>query len=102
MRSHALHEPREEHEEHEEHQGHQGREGQEGHDKHAGHSVEMFRDKFWGSAALTVPTVVWSPMVQQWLAATRDRIMDHLEERIRRIRDSLMEQRRAPPLALTR
>jgi len=26
----------------------------------------MFRDKFWGSAALTVPTVVWSPMVQQW------------------------------------
>ena len=27
----------------------------------------MFRDKFWGSLALTVPTVVWSPMVQQWL-----------------------------------
>lgn len=27
----------------------------------------MFRDKFWGSFALTVPTVVWSPMVQQWL-----------------------------------
>src|SRR6266516_3616931 len=37
------------------------------HDKHAGHSVEMFRDKFWCSVALTVPTVVWSPMVQQWL-----------------------------------
>ena len=27
----------------------------------------MFRDKFWGSLALTVPTVGWSPMVQQWL-----------------------------------
>jgi len=27
----------------------------------------MFRDKFWGSLALTVPTLVWSPMVQQWL-----------------------------------
>jgi Cu2+-exporting ATPase len=27
----------------------------------------MFRDKFWGSLGLTVPTVVWSPMVQQWL-----------------------------------
>jgi Cu2+-exporting ATPase len=30
----------------------------------------MFRDKFWGSVALTVPTVVWSPMVQQWLGLT--------------------------------
>ena len=37
------------------------------HDKHAGHSVAMFRDKFWWSVALTVPTVIWSPMVQQWL-----------------------------------
>ncbi len=55
------------HEAHDEHQGHQGHQGHEGHDMHAGHSVEMFRDKFWGSAALTVPTVVWSPMVQQWL-----------------------------------
>ncbi|PYO09936.1 MAG: heavy metal translocating P-type ATPase, partial [Gemmatimonadetes bacterium] len=27
----------------------------------------MFRDKFWWSVALTVPTVIWSPMVQQWL-----------------------------------
>src|SRR5947207_1423859 len=37
------------------------------HDKHAGHSVAMFRDKFWWSVALTVPTVIWSPMVEQWL-----------------------------------
>jgi len=37
------------------------------HDKHAGHSVEMFRDKFWWSVVLTVPTVIWSPTVQQWL-----------------------------------
>jgi len=27
----------------------------------------MFRDKFWWSVALTLPTVVWSPMIQQWL-----------------------------------
>jgi Cu2+-exporting ATPase len=27
----------------------------------------MFRDKFWGSVALTIPTVLWSPIVQQWL-----------------------------------
>jgi Cu2+-exporting ATPase len=38
-----------------------------GHDKHAGHSVEMFRDRFWWSVALTAPTVIWSPMVQEWL-----------------------------------
>ena len=37
------------------------------HDKHAGHSVEMFRDKFWWSVVLTIPTVAWSPMVEQWL-----------------------------------
>jgi Cu2+-exporting ATPase len=37
------------------------------HDQHTGHSPEMFRDKFWWSVALTVPTVVWSPMIQQWL-----------------------------------
>jgi hypothetical protein len=27
------------------------------HDRHAGHSVAMFRDKFWISLALTVPTL---------------------------------------------
>ncbi len=47
--------------------GHTDHQGHEGHDQHAGHSVEMFRDKFWWSIALTVPTLVWSPMVQQWL-----------------------------------
>jgi Cu2+-exporting ATPase len=41
--------------------------GQMTHDRHAGHSVAMFRDKFWLSFALTIPTVVWSPEVQHWL-----------------------------------
>src|SRR6266852_6798222 len=40
----------------------------QGHDRHAGHSVAMFRDKFWLSFALTIPTVIWSPEVQHWLA----------------------------------
>lgn len=40
------------------------------HDKHAGHSVAMFRDKFWLSLALTVPTVIWEPMVQEWFGYT--------------------------------
>src|SRR2546422_8800215 len=41
-----------------------------GHDRHAGHSVAMFRDKFWLSFALTIPTVFWSPEVQHWLGYT--------------------------------
>jgi len=47
---------------------HAGHSEHQGHDQHAGHSVKMFRDKFWWSVALTLPTVIWSPMVQQWLA----------------------------------
>jgi P-type Cu2+ transporter len=38
-----------------------------GHNQHAGHSVAMFRDKFWLSLALTLPVVLWSDDVQHWL-----------------------------------
>jgi Cu2+-exporting ATPase len=37
-----------------------------GDDKHAGHSVEMFRQKFWGTLLLSIPTVIWAPMIQHW------------------------------------
>lgn len=40
------------------------------HDRHAGHSVAMFRDKFWLSFALTIPVVAWSTDVQHWLGYT--------------------------------
>ena len=40
---------------------------QDPHDRHAGHSVAMFRDKFWLSFALTIPVVIWSAEVQHWL-----------------------------------
>src|SRR4029077_5524550 len=40
------------------------------HDRHAGHSVAMFRDKFWLSFALTVPVVFWSTDVQHWRGYT--------------------------------
>jgi Cu2+-exporting ATPase len=33
------------------------------HDKHAGHTVAMFRDKFWVTLLLTVPTLVWGHML---------------------------------------
>ena len=40
------------------------------HHHHAGHSVAMFRDKFWLSFALTIPVVFWSSDVQRWLGYT--------------------------------
>lgn len=40
------------------------------HDKHKGHSVSMFRDKFWLSLALTIPVLMYSEMIQHWLRFT--------------------------------
>ena len=40
------------------------------HDHHAGHSVAMFRDKFWWTLALTIPVVLWSSDVQHWFGYT--------------------------------
>jgi Cu2+-exporting ATPase len=40
--------------------------GRAGHDRHAGHSVDMFRDKFWLSLVLTIPVVLLSHDIQQW------------------------------------
>ncbi len=37
----------------------------QGHDKHAGHTVAMFRDRFWISLLLTIPTLVWGHMLQR-------------------------------------
>ncbi|MBA2701249.1 MAG: heavy metal translocating P-type ATPase, partial [Chloroflexi bacterium] len=47
---------------HEEHGG--------GQDKHAGHSVAMFRDKFWLSLALTIPVVLLSHDIQELVGYT--------------------------------
>jgi P-type Cu2+ transporter len=41
--------------------------GHEAHDKHAGHSVEMFRIKFWVALALTLPAVLWGHMLPHLL-----------------------------------
>jgi Cu2+-exporting ATPase len=40
------------------------------HDKHEGHSVAMFRDKFWLSLVLTIPVIIYSATVQKWLGFT--------------------------------
>ena len=52
------------------HAGHNMSDVHGSHDRHAGHSVAMFRDKFWLSLALTIPVVFWSPDVQHWLGYT--------------------------------
>jgi P-type Cu2+ transporter len=52
------------------HAGHKMADKQGGHDRHAGHSVAMFRDKFWLSFALTIPVVIWSSEVQHWFGYT--------------------------------
>jgi P-type Cu2+ transporter len=41
-----------------------------GHDRHAGHSVAMFRDKFWLSLALTIPVVLASSDIATWFGYT--------------------------------
>ncbi|MGQ0813058.1 MAG: heavy metal translocating P-type ATPase [Gemmatimonadota bacterium] len=46
---------------HDKHAAHQA------HDKHAGHSADMFRRKFWLALLLTLPTLVWAEMLQDWL-----------------------------------
>ena len=50
------------------HHHHHGHAVTSANDKHAGHSVEMFRDRFWLSLILSVPTLVWSPALQEWFS----------------------------------
>ena len=53
---------------HDHHAGHGVPEAvHEAHEKHAGHSVAMFRRKFWLSLLLTLPTLVWGHMLQKVL-----------------------------------
>src|SRR5215208_2920616 len=54
---------------------HHGHAGPPGHGEHAGHGghgdhAARFRDRFWLSLLLTVPVIVYSEMVQEWLGLT--------------------------------
>ena len=53
--------------EHSEGEAHMNDEDHMEHDKHAGHSVAMFKNKFWISFALTIPVLLYSMNVQAWL-----------------------------------
>jgi P-type Cu2+ transporter len=48
------------------HEGHDG--GHDREDHHAGHGdhAAQFRDRFWLTLALSIPVVVWAPMIQDW------------------------------------
>lgn len=67
--THHEHDHGSEHQMHHEHHDDDHNDHQ-AHDKHAGHSVAMFRDKFWLSLILTIPVVLYSEMIQHWLGFT--------------------------------
>ncbi len=52
------------------HKGHPAAgEGHTGHVDHSGHE-EMFRRRFWVSLILSIPVLLYSPMIQHWLGFT--------------------------------
>jgi Cu2+-exporting ATPase len=55
-----------EHQHHHQNDHTSGHEDYGGHDTHAGHSVAMFKDRFFLSLILTVPILALSPMIQQF------------------------------------
>ena len=71
MTDHTDHTGHMDHGRHDEHAGH------DGHDEHAGHSVAMFRDKFWISLALTIPTLIWGHMLPRLLGYTPPTVPGH-------------------------
>jgi Cu2+-exporting ATPase len=58
-----------EHRQHAEPDEHGGPGGHGGHGGHGDHAAQ-FRDRFWLSLALTIPVVIYSEMVQEWLNFT--------------------------------
>ncbi len=55
------------------HTGHGGHAAEGGHDEHSGHGVDhsgheqMFRQRFWVSLLLSIPVLLYSPSIQNWL-----------------------------------
>ncbi|MDP2328262.1 MAG: copper-translocating P-type ATPase [Dehalococcoidia bacterium] len=56
---------------------HSSHAGHQGHDKHAGHDPEAFRRLFWLSLVLTIPTVVFSDMIQHWFGYSLSWVPGH-------------------------
>ena len=56
------------------------------HDKHAGHSIAMFRRKFWIVLLLTIPTLLWGHMLQRALRYTAILSLQELKDKAERLR----------------
>lgn len=52
------------------HHGHHEHASHDAHDKHAGHSPNIFKQKFWLSLALTIPTLIFSETIQSWFGVS--------------------------------
>src|SRR6476469_4595359 len=67
-RSRPMNSPSPEHEAHDHHGMPHATEGSGNahgaHDRHEGHSAAMFRDRFWITLLLSIPTLLWSGMIQ--------------------------------------
>nr|WP_245748018.1 copper-translocating P-type ATPase [Methanolobus profundi] len=55
---------------HTEHQGHEGHGGHQGHSNHHAMMVQDFRKRFWIALVLTIPILLLSPIIQQFLDPT--------------------------------
>ncbi|HEY5730598.1 MAG TPA: heavy metal translocating P-type ATPase, partial [Anaerolineales bacterium] len=73
---HAEHKAEMTHEDHADHSSHTAQDDHAGHDEHAGHGTDhtgheqMFRTRFWGSLLLSIPVLIFSPALQNWLGYT--------------------------------
>ena len=68
---HSSHEQmhKQDHDSHDSHDSHGEHGGHGGHVDHSGHE-QMFRRKFWVSLLLSIPVLVFSPTIQEWLGYT--------------------------------
>ena len=77
LAGHAEHSSHKNHAQHEGHKmkDHSGHESHSGHEGHGGHNhhdhhrmmIEDFKKRFWVSLILTIPVLLLSPMIQNWL-----------------------------------
>ena len=65
---HKTHQPQD-HTTHKAHADHDTDGDHGGHGSHAGHEI-MFRNRFWVSLALSIPVLIFSPALQNWLNYT--------------------------------
>ena len=67
--SHAMQDMPMDHTDHSAKSGHIEHNEHAHHADHTGHE-QMFRSRFWGSLVLSIPVLIFSPMIQEWLGFT--------------------------------